>query len=211
MAKSLRKQDFPVGRAHQYLEPGPIVLAPSQWRGKNNIMTLGWHTILEFTPSLVGCMISGGNHSHDMIRRSGDCVINLPTTALTNAVVGVGNTSGSKVDLALVVLCEAQHLLETAPSKTVSAASTARSAAARRPASSFCRSSPASPRRPCRPTRRSSAIAGWTTTRSSAISSRKPIRSISRTSTVACSSRGDPTRATPRTSASGIPRAVRRS
>jgi Flavin reductase like domain len=110
MAKSLRKQDFPVGRAHQYLEPGPIVLAPSQWRGKNNIMTLGWHTILEFTPSLVGCMISGGNHSHDMIRRSGEGVINLPTTALTNAVVGVGNTSGSKVDLALVVLCEAQHL-----------------------------------------------------------------------------------------------------
>jgi flavin reductase (DIM6/NTAB) family NADH-FMN oxidoreductase RutF len=98
VAKHPRKSDFPVSRARQYLEPGPIVLVSSRWRGRNNIMTLGWHTILEFTPSLVGCMISGGNHSHDMIRRSGECVINLPTTALTDAVVGVGNTSGDEVD-----------------------------------------------------------------------------------------------------------------
>ena len=38
----------------RYLEPGPIVLVSSSWRGKTNIMTLGWHTVLEFTPSLVG-------------------------------------------------------------------------------------------------------------------------------------------------------------
>lgn len=61
-------------------------------------MTLGWHTVLEFTPSLVGLMISSGNHSHRMIRDSGECVINLPTTALTDAVVGIGNTSGTEID-----------------------------------------------------------------------------------------------------------------
>ena len=61
-------------------------------------MTLGWHTVLEFTPSLVGLMISSGNHSHDMIRRSKECVINLPTTALTDIAVGIGNTSGADVD-----------------------------------------------------------------------------------------------------------------
>ena len=98
MAKRPVKHDFPVSRVRKYLEPGPIVLVSSRWRGKNNIMTMGWHTILEFTPSLLGCMITSGNHSHDMIRRSGECVINLPTTALTDAVVGVGNTSGGEVD-----------------------------------------------------------------------------------------------------------------
>jgi flavin reductase (DIM6/NTAB) family NADH-FMN oxidoreductase RutF len=98
MAKRPSKRDFPVGRVRQYLEPGPIVLVSSRWRGKTNIMTLGWHTILEFTPSLVGCMITNGNHSHDMIRRSGECVINLPTIALTDTVVGIGNTSGHTVD-----------------------------------------------------------------------------------------------------------------
>jgi flavin reductase (DIM6/NTAB) family NADH-FMN oxidoreductase RutF len=74
------------------------VLVSSKWEGKTNIMTLGWHTILEFSPSLVGPMISAGNHSFQMIRNSRGCVINLPTTALTDTVVKIGNTSGREID-----------------------------------------------------------------------------------------------------------------
>ena len=33
-----------------------------------------------------------------MIRESGECVINLPTTALTDTVVKTGNTSGADID-----------------------------------------------------------------------------------------------------------------
>jgi len=98
MAKAVKKHDFPIHDVRRYLEPGPIVLVSSKWRDRTNIMTLGWHTVLEFTPSLVGLMISGGNHSHDMIRRSKECVINLPTTALTDTVIGIGNCSGTEVD-----------------------------------------------------------------------------------------------------------------
>ncbi len=98
MWKHPKKNDFPVGQVRHYLEPGPIVLISSKWQRKANVMTLGWHTILEFSPSLVGCMISSGNHSHHMIRSSGECVINLPTTVLTNTVVGIGNTSGAEID-----------------------------------------------------------------------------------------------------------------
>jgi flavin reductase (DIM6/NTAB) family NADH-FMN oxidoreductase RutF len=92
------KKDFPVSRVRRYLEPGPIVLVSSHWQGRANIMTMGWHTILEFTPSLVGCMISAGNHSFEMIRQSRECVINLPTTALTDKVVSIGNSSGAEID-----------------------------------------------------------------------------------------------------------------
>ena len=92
------KKNFPVSNARRYLEPGPIVLVSSHWRGKTNIMTMGWHCILEFSPSLVGCLISSGNHSHHMIRGSGECVINLPTTALTDTVVKIGNSSGAAID-----------------------------------------------------------------------------------------------------------------
>lgn len=98
MATLPKKRDFPVSNVRRYLEPGPIVLVSSAHGGKTNVMTLGWHTVLEFSPSLVGCMISSGNHSHEMIRRSGACVINLPTTALTDTVVGIGNTSGAEID-----------------------------------------------------------------------------------------------------------------
>jgi flavin reductase (DIM6/NTAB) family NADH-FMN oxidoreductase RutF len=98
MTKHSEKSDFPVSQVRRYLEPGPIVLVSSRWQSKTNIMTLGWHTILEFTPSLVGCMISGGNHSFRMIRDSRECVLNLPTTALTDTVVGIGNCSGAEAD-----------------------------------------------------------------------------------------------------------------
>ena len=92
------KLDFPVDDVRRYLEPGPIVLVSSAWRGEKNIMTMGWHTVMEFTPSLIGCVIAGGNHSFGLIRRSKECVINLPTTALTDTVVGIGNCSGADTD-----------------------------------------------------------------------------------------------------------------
>jgi flavin reductase (DIM6/NTAB) family NADH-FMN oxidoreductase RutF len=98
MGKTARKLDFPASQVRRYLEPGPIVLVSSRWKRKTNIMTMGWHAVLEFTPSLVGCVIAAGNHSFDMIRNSEACVINLPTTALTDVVVRIGNSSGAQID-----------------------------------------------------------------------------------------------------------------
>jgi flavin reductase (DIM6/NTAB) family NADH-FMN oxidoreductase RutF len=92
------RRDFPVARVRRYLEPGPIVLVSSAWRGRRNIMTMRWHTMMEFTPALVGCVISRANHSFALVRGSGECVINLPTTRLTDAVVAIGNSSGRDVD-----------------------------------------------------------------------------------------------------------------
>lgn len=92
------KRDFPVSEVRRYLEPGPIVLVSSRLGGEANVMTLGWHTVLAFSPSLIGLMISSGNHSHRMIRESRECVVNLPTTRLTDTVVRIGNTSGADTD-----------------------------------------------------------------------------------------------------------------
>ena len=74
------------------------MLVSSAWKGRTNIMTMGWHMIMEFEPSLGGCYIWTQNHSFDMIRQSKECVINVPTTALTDTVVGSGNTSGADLD-----------------------------------------------------------------------------------------------------------------
>lgn len=98
MPRPRRKTDLPVSEIRRYLEPGPIVLVTSAHGDERNIMTMSWHTVMEFTPSLVGCVIASGNHSFGLIRRSKECVINLPTTALTDEVIGVGNTTGAEVD-----------------------------------------------------------------------------------------------------------------
>jgi flavin reductase (DIM6/NTAB) family NADH-FMN oxidoreductase RutF len=92
------KIDLPVHKVRAYLEPGPIVLVSSAWKGERNVMTMGWHTVMEFSPSLVGCVIAGGNHSFELIRSSGECVINLPTADLIDLVVAIGNCSGADQD-----------------------------------------------------------------------------------------------------------------
>jgi flavin reductase (DIM6/NTAB) family NADH-FMN oxidoreductase RutF len=92
------KKDYPTSQVRRFLEPGPIVLVSSAWKGKTNIMTMGWHMIMEFEPSLVGCYIWSENHSFDMIRNSKECVINVPTVDIGAKVVGIGNSSGRDVD-----------------------------------------------------------------------------------------------------------------
>ncbi|WP_413582418.1 flavin reductase family protein [Bdellovibrio sp. HCB288] len=96
--KKYRKHDFPVDKIRRFLEPGPIVLVSSCFKGETNIMTMGWHTVLEFSPSLVGCMITAGNHSFDLIKKSKECVINIPTVDLMDQAIGIGNCTGGKID-----------------------------------------------------------------------------------------------------------------
>jgi len=98
MRRAQAKVDFPVEDVRRFLEPGPIVLVSSHCKGERDIMTMGWHTVMEFSPSLVGCVISSINHSFELVRQSGECVINLPTTALTDTVVRIGNTTGAQID-----------------------------------------------------------------------------------------------------------------
>ena len=94
----VKKHDFPVDQVRRFLEPGPVVLVSSQWGEQTDIMTMGWHTVMEFSPSLVGCVISSGNHSHELVRQSRECVINLPTAKLADVVAKIGNSSGAEID-----------------------------------------------------------------------------------------------------------------
>jgi flavin reductase (DIM6/NTAB) family NADH-FMN oxidoreductase RutF len=98
MKHSYKKEDFPSFKIRKYLEPGPIVLVSSSWKGENNIMTIGWHTVMEFSPSLIGCIIANSNHSFNMIRKSGECVINIPTVDMIDKVIGIGNCTGTQID-----------------------------------------------------------------------------------------------------------------
>ncbi|KPM63558.1 flavin reductase [Pseudomonas putida] len=95
---ALRKSDFPLINVRQHLETGPIVLVTSAWNGESNIMTMGWHMMMQFDPALLGCYIWSGNHSYELIRNSQQCVINVPTLELADQVVAVGNNTGSAVD-----------------------------------------------------------------------------------------------------------------
>jgi flavin reductase (DIM6/NTAB) family NADH-FMN oxidoreductase RutF len=61
-------------------------------------MTMSWHTMMEFEPPLVGCVMSDRNYSFELLRKSRECVINVPTVELARQVVGCGNCSGRRID-----------------------------------------------------------------------------------------------------------------
>lgn len=93
----MRKRKLPLSKVYGLLEPGPVVLLTTSHRGRANVMTLSWHTMLEFEPPLVGVVL-GAAHSVEALRATREAVINIPTVELAAAVVGCGNTSGAQVD-----------------------------------------------------------------------------------------------------------------
>ena len=46
--KTSAKIDFPVSDIGRLLEPGSIVPVSSAWKGRTNIMTMGWHMLMKF-------------------------------------------------------------------------------------------------------------------------------------------------------------------
>ena len=94
----MAKRAYPLSKVYGLLEPGPVVLLTTRHKGRANVMPMSWHTMMEFEPPLVGCVISGRNHSFDAMTRTKECVINIPTMALAKQVAGIGNCSGKKID-----------------------------------------------------------------------------------------------------------------
>ena len=89
---------LPLSRVYGLLEPGPVVLVTTANAAGHNIMAMSWQTMLDFEPPLLACVISNRNHSFETLKKTRECVINIPTVELANQVVGCGNTSGDKVD-----------------------------------------------------------------------------------------------------------------
>ncbi len=96
--RSFTKEDFPVHDVRRFLEPGPIVLVSSVHKGKPNIMTMGWHLVMDDSKSFIAAYIWDRNYTQELVLKSRECVFNVPTTDLAETVVKIGNCSGRDVD-----------------------------------------------------------------------------------------------------------------
>ncbi|MFA6498233.1 MAG: flavin reductase family protein [Desulfurivibrionaceae bacterium] len=94
----MARKTFSLAKVYGLLEPGPVVMVTTVLGGRPNIMIMSWHTMLEFEPPLVGCVISNRNHSFGLLQATNECVINIPTVEIAEKVVGCGNTSGAKIN-----------------------------------------------------------------------------------------------------------------
>jgi flavin reductase (DIM6/NTAB) family NADH-FMN oxidoreductase RutF len=84
-------------KAFTLMEPGPVVLVTTNDGRKNNIMTISWAMVVEFSP-LFAITTGPWNYSYTALRKSSECVIAIPTVDLIDKVVGVGTCSGADTD-----------------------------------------------------------------------------------------------------------------
>ncbi len=90
-------RELPLNKAFTLLEPGPVVLVTTHDAGKDNIMTISWTMVMDFTP--VFAVTTGGwNHSFTALRKHRVCVIAIPGVYLLDTVVGIGTCSGADTD-----------------------------------------------------------------------------------------------------------------
>jgi flavin reductase (DIM6/NTAB) family NADH-FMN oxidoreductase RutF len=94
----MAKRSYPLAKVYGLLEPGPVVLLTTAGKTRPNVMTLSWLTMVEFEPPLVACVVSNRDYSFELLRKSGECAINIPTAELAQKVVSIGNHTGRDMD-----------------------------------------------------------------------------------------------------------------
>jgi flavin reductase (DIM6/NTAB) family NADH-FMN oxidoreductase RutF len=86
-----------LSKAFTLIESGPVVLVTTNDGKKNNIMTISWTMVLDFTP--VFAITTGEwNYSFAALRKTKECVISIPTVDMLDEVVGIGTCSGVDTD-----------------------------------------------------------------------------------------------------------------
>ena len=86
-----------ISKVFTLIEPGPVVLVTTNDGKKNNIMTISWTMVLDFTPAFA--LTTGEwNYSFAALRKTRECVISIPTVDMLDKVIGIGTCSGVNTD-----------------------------------------------------------------------------------------------------------------
>lgn len=91
-------KEFPLSRTHFWIEPGPIILVTTADKDRINVMTAGFHMMIEHEPPLIGCVIGPWDYTFKILQKTKECVICVPAVDLAIKVVDIGNCSGADVD-----------------------------------------------------------------------------------------------------------------
>ena len=93
-----KKTALPLSRVYRLIEPGPVVMVTTASGARTNIMTMSWHMMIDFEPPLIAFIVGNRGFTFDVLKKTKECVINIPTMELAQQVVACGNVSGRKLD-----------------------------------------------------------------------------------------------------------------
>ncbi|MDR3049007.1 MAG: flavin reductase family protein [Elusimicrobiota bacterium] len=90
-------KQMPLSKVFTLIEPGPVVLISTNHKGKNNIMTISWTMVCDFTPRFA--LTTGDwNYSYEALIKTKECAISIPNASLAKKAAQIGSCSGADID-----------------------------------------------------------------------------------------------------------------
>lgn len=89
-------EHYPPTKVYRLIEPGPVLLVTtgSLKDGTHNVMTMGFHMVLQHEgPPLLGISLGPWDASFALLEKHRECVLAVPDVALAATVVDIGNCS----------------------------------------------------------------------------------------------------------------------
>lgn len=88
-----------LGKTSDSLFPLPVMLIScADKKGNSNLITLAWVSKVCAEPPMLAIAVRPSRHSYQMIKESGEFVVNVPTESIMREVDFCGNTSGKNID-----------------------------------------------------------------------------------------------------------------
>jgi flavin reductase (DIM6/NTAB) family NADH-FMN oxidoreductase RutF len=93
MRRSLDELD-----ARRLLTGGPVMLVSTSYRGHHNVMPVAYSMVLSLVPPLIGIALHPSRYTTDVIRKTNEFALNIPTRDLLHHIQYLGSLSGADFD-----------------------------------------------------------------------------------------------------------------
>lgn len=92
------KIEIPLDKANRIINSGQVILVSSGFEKQANIITLAWNMPLGHKPPLMAISVTPKRFSYELIKKSGEFAVNIPSVELFKEMYYCGRNSGRDVD-----------------------------------------------------------------------------------------------------------------
>lgn len=92
------KIEVPLEQANRIINSGQVILVSSAFEKRANIITLAWNMPLSHKPPLMCISITKKRFSYELIKKSGEFAVNIPSIDLFDEMYYCGTHSGRDTD-----------------------------------------------------------------------------------------------------------------
>ena len=92
------KRQITTNKASRLINAGSVVLVSSSYKNKDNIVTIAWQAPCSYKPACILLALAKSHLSSELIKKSQEFVVNIPSCELKEQVVFCGSNSGRECD-----------------------------------------------------------------------------------------------------------------